>query len=198
MGYKITLDAGLINAVPPIKEIDVLKAWEAEGKLEIHEADRAKEAPATVQQGWPGAAPSASGQRPWGGRGRPPQKKNSATATAFNQLSAILFPYKDSHKLDMSQINNVARLIRHQNLENNIFVTLNKQDYIEAGKRESLGAALKIIVMTPDEAVAMLKETEGWGNGKHGGSTKAAPKEKAKEKVAVVEEKKPAAKKARK
>lgn len=163
LSYKLTLDGGLKNAVPPLPAITTLKAWEAEGKVEIFEADRVKEA---VTQGWPGQTPTSVIGRPWGGRGRPAPKKNAASTSAFNQMSSVLFPHRDVHKLDMAQLNDVSHLIRHQTLGNSIFVTCNTRDFIEQGKREKLQATFKIVVMTPDEVVSQLRETEGWTSSK--------------------------------
>jgi len=159
MPYKVTLDRGLISANPPLIAIATLKTWEAEGKLELFEADRAKE---TRSNEINSAAPPSANQSPWGRRGKPPPKRNSPSAITFAQIAAVLFPHRDAHKLDMAQINDVAHLVRHHSLGHSVFVTLNQRDFIDDGKRKRLHAIFKILVMTPEEVVTMLHETEGW------------------------------------
>lgn len=159
MNYKLTFDVGLKYAASPLPAITTLKAWETEGKIEIFEAGRTKE---TVTGGWPGQIPTGITAKPRFGRGRPAPKKNAVSTAMFNQMSSLLFPNRDVHKLPMGQLNDVSHLLRHQSLGHSIFVTANMNTFIEQGKRERLQTAFAIVVMTPDEVVAMLKEKEGW------------------------------------
>ena len=152
---KLTLDGGLLRELSLLPAIRTLKTWESEGKIEIFEADRAKEAP-TGQQGWPGGTPPA--------RLSPRHrtiKRTEKNGLSFQRVCGVLFPNRDSHRLNMTEVNDVVHLLRHLTLGHFIFVT-NAPSFIAEGKREKLQAAFRTVILTPEETVIALKETEPW------------------------------------
>lgn len=170
MVYKLTLDAGLMRAPVLLPAVNVLKAWESEGKIEIFEADRAKEATNTLNPGWPGAAKPPT-RSAWPGARAKAQKKNDSGAASFQRISAVLFPHRDSHRLSITEVNAVAHLQRHVTNARSVFVTSNTRDFIDDGRRERLNTVFKIVVMTPEETVTMFQKTHSW-DGLDDGSTK--------------------------
>lgn len=156
MSYKLTIDINLMNEPTALPSIEKLKAWKDEGKIELIEAEppagafRAPEPPKPV--------PTSRGGRfaTWG------RVKKVTGSIAFNNVAAVLFPQKNSQKLSMGEVNDVAHLIKHHGSKNELFVTGNLKDFIEEGKRERLKSAFGILALTPDEAVAMLTNLEGW------------------------------------
>ena len=162
MNYKLTIDSNLLHETTKIPSIDVLKRWKSEGKIELVEADAAK-AKSEPAYGWPGSPPRPinTTRDPRGGN-RGHVKKESAGKANFKALSSVLFPGKDSQRLNMGEINNVAHLVKHSISKNEFFVTHNLKDYITGGKREVLRGSFGIVTVTPDEAVDMLKKLEGW------------------------------------
>ena len=162
MSYKITVDVGIMNASAPIDGMETLNRWAKEGKVEIAQADAPKAAPAQPYN-WPGAAPKPA--QTWrdsqgGRRGRP--RKSNGDNGQFRSLAAILYPSKDSQKLAMDEINDVAHILIHYTSKNTFFVTQNQKTFLEGGKREQLKASLGILAMTPKETVEALAQIEGW------------------------------------
>ena len=149
---KLTFDGGLLREqnLPPA--IRTLKALEAEGKVEIFETDRAKEtkAAANAAYNWPGAPPRTT-------KSRSPRRP-AAGAISFQNISAVLFPQRDSHRLNMTEVNCVAHQLHHHTAGRTIFVTRNTEVFLSGGKRERL-AQLKIIVLTPEETVVALEQS---------------------------------------
>ena len=161
MNYKLTIDVNLMHVDPKLPPIDKLKKWKEEGKLDLIEAEPSKNTEREPAFGWPGAAPKPPENRfARNNRGRP--KKDPSSGTNFKRVAAVLFPHKDSQKLNMSEINDVAHLIQHHTSKNELFITCNGKNFIESGKRELLKSYFGVIAMTPDEAVAMLSKMEGW------------------------------------
>ncbi|MBI4405800.1 MAG: hypothetical protein HY537_16700 [Deltaproteobacteria bacterium] len=154
MVYKVTIDGGLLRNSVLLPAVQTLKAWEADGKIEIFESDRAKEV--NVPYTWPGATPQAK-NRP---RFRAPRKMK-ASDVSFQQISSVLFPQRDPKRLNLNEINDVAHLLSHRALGHSIFVTTN-MGFIADGKRERLMSVFKIVVLTPDEAVSALMSTQPW------------------------------------
>ena len=178
MTYKLTLDTNLMAAELNVPGMDTLKRWQDEGKIELSEADRAK-VDKNPAFGWPGAAPKPQPQmKPkWGSpKGRSGKMAESGNAN-FSTVAAVLFPSKDPHKLNMTEINNVAHLIKHHSSKNELFLTLN-EGVLETARRERLKTSFGIVAMTPEEAVQTLGELEGWTAV---GGKKTAKAKKAKE-----------------
>lgn len=159
VSYKLTLDGGLMREYSLAPAVATLKAWQAEKKIEIFETDR-PDVTDTPQSGWPGARATPV-EKPWGAKRRPPPK-NPAAASMFGRMSAVLFPMRDTHKLSISEINDVSHLVRHLTLGRTIFVTRNAASFIEQGKREKLRSIFQVSVLTPEETVAYLSKEEGW------------------------------------
>src|SRR5688572_896536 len=103
MALKLTLDGGLLRESELLPAVKTLKTWEAEGRIELFESDRAKET--TGQQGWPGGPAPV----------RPHSKfrvakKSDPSGASFQRISAVLFPHRDSLRLNMTEVNHVAHL----------------------------------------------------------------------------------------
>lgn len=166
MTYKITVDVNLMNAETAVPGMETLKRWKDEGKLDLLEADPPRTAKAPAY-GWPGAPPKPKEtQSSWGEPKRRPKKMAESGSANFKSVASVLFPSKDPQKLNMGEINNVAHLIQHHISKNEIFVTGNSRDFIEGGRRDLLKVCFGIIAMTPEEAVKMLGEIQGWEGGK--------------------------------
>lgn len=153
--FKLTIDGGLMREHVLSPAITILKSWQREGKIEIFETDRSSSP--SVQTGWPGAqrAPSEN-------KRRSPPKRDPQTVAKFGQIAAVVFPMRDAHKLNMSELNDVNYLLRHQTQGRTIFVTRNSANFIDNGKRDRIQAVLQISVMTPEEAVDHLSKEHGW------------------------------------
>ena len=155
MIHKLTLDGGLLRESALLPAVQTLKTWEAAGKVELFEADRAKEV--KTEPGWSSpVAPSKTHPR------FRSMRKTEASGPSFQRISAVLFPHRDPNRLNMTEINNVAHLLRHHSLGHSIFVTTNAQDFVAEGRRERLQTAFKIVILTPDETVRALKASEAW------------------------------------
>lgn len=143
MIYKITVDSGLMreNILQPA--IRVLKQLETEGRIEIFESDRAR---AGMNSDSPPRHPAP---RPW--------RKSDPSRTTFNQISAVMFPNRDPNRLNMTETNDVAHLMKHHSQGRNIFVTTNVRDFVADGRQQRLQSAFNIVVLTPDEAISALR-----------------------------------------
>lgn len=161
--YKLTIDVNLMAAGLKLDAMDTLKRWEAEGKIQLLEADP----PKTAAYGWPGAAPQPPpvAPAPWGRQRRRLKKSEESGNASFKSVAAVLFPGKDPWKLNMSEVNNVAHLIRHHSTKNDIFVT-NNSTFLEGGRREVLKSYFGITAMNPDEVVRWLEHSDGWDGSK--------------------------------
>lgn len=154
MVYKVTLDGGLLRDTELLPAVRALQSWASEGKIEIFESDRAKDVKPPVD---PWTTP-----RPTGPNRYRTVKKVDTKGASFQRVSAVLFPMRDAHRLNMTEVNDVAHLIRHHTLGHSMFVTNNTKDFIANGKREQLQNAFKLVVLTPDEAVTVLCKSESW------------------------------------
>lgn len=161
---KITLDGGLLRASVLLPAVRVLRAWEAAGKVELFESDRAKAAPTAA---W--APPSPSRGR-FPARARVARKSSASGGASFQSFSSVLFPSRDPQRLNIGEVNDVAHLLRHHSLGHSLFVTTNVDNFIADGKREKLLAAFKLIVLTPDEAVQVLEQSDGLVSATAGGA----------------------------
>jgi len=163
MVYKLTLDGGILREVPMGPAVRTLKLWETEGKIELFESDRAKDTGVPAVHGWPGAP--RRGVAP----GRVRAVKEPPGGPGFQSVSVVLFPGRDPHRLSMTQVNSVAHLLRHHTLGHSLFITNNKVDFINEGKRERLQALFKIMILTPDEAIQVLRKSNEWPEAPAGG-----------------------------
>lgn len=166
MTYRLTIDFDPMGPAAEVPGMATLKRWQEEGKIALVEASPSKvvEAKAPAYN-WPGAPPKQeSDDKPvWGKKNRSPAMQKSGKAD-FKGISSVLFPLKDHTRLNMSQINSVAHLIKHHSTKNEIFVTNNRQDFIDEGRREILQSQFGIVTMTPEEAVHALGELQGWSD----------------------------------
>jgi len=152
---KLTLDGGLLRDAVLLPAVRTLKMWESEGKVEMFESDRAK---GSTQSSWPGApkvqpAPSTRFRS---------SRRTEAGGLSFQRISLVIFPRRDPHRLNMTEVNAVAHLMKHHALGHSIFVTNDSDSFISEGKRERLKSAFKIVILTPEEAVGSLSESETW------------------------------------
>lgn len=147
--FTLTIDCGLMRESNPVPAVVKLRRWEEQGKIVIFESDRAK------STGPRAPAPATTRRTSWISRPRPTK---STGRINFRNISAILFPCRDPLRLNINEINDISRLLHHHNLERSIFVTTNSQNFIEYGKQASL-ASMKLIVLTPDEAVRVIEDT---------------------------------------
>ena len=153
MAYTLTLDRNVSDNAKDGSPMSTLKRWQSEGKLKLVEAVGSGKPPA---YGWPGAPPKPAEPS----RGR--RIKKATPSADFRAVAAVVHPGKDSQKLNMSEVNDVAHLAQHLSNKNEIFVTSNLVTFIENGRRDRLRTALGIVVMTPEETVRSLIEMEGW------------------------------------
>lgn len=147
---KLTLDGGLLRDNVMLPAVRTLKDWEAAGKIEIFETDRAKEVASSSKgaYNWPGARTVTAKSKV--------ARKTESGSVSFLGISSVLFPHRDAHRLNIDQVNDVAHLLRHHSQGRTIFVTTNAENFIADGRRERL-AALKIIVLTPEETILALE-----------------------------------------
>ncbi len=143
--------------------METIKKWKAEGKIDVLEVDKPTVSREQPTHGWPGAPPKPVPERTgsWKGKNRPAKMKESGNAN-FKSIASILFPGKDPLRLNMTEINTIAHLIRHHSIKNEIFVTVNTKDLISDGRRDVLKSQFGIIIMTPEEVVKMLPVLSGW------------------------------------
>lgn len=148
---KLTLDGGLLRENLMLPAVRTLKTWEEQGRIELFESDRAKEVAAAPKgYNWPGAKTVTSKAKV--------ARKTDSGPVSFRGISSVLFPHRDAHRLSIAEVNDVAHLLRHYSQGRTIFVTTNTENFIEDGRRERL-AALKIIVLTPEEAILALEQS---------------------------------------
>lgn len=141
-----------------IPAMDTLKRWKTQGKIDLIEAAP----PRTVAYGWPGSPPKPAPFQRGGPRQRMRVKKDPPGGVNFKGVASVIFPNRDSQKLNMGEINDVAHLVKHHASKHEFFVTVNLGGLIQNGRRESLKSCFGIIAVTPDEAVQMLGSLEGW------------------------------------
>jgi hypothetical protein len=157
MVYKITLGGGLLRAQAMMPAIQTLSVWHSEGKIELFEADRARETKPAF--GWPGAPRTVTPTRTKRNRAMPKSKDGTVS---FARIAAVVFPRRDPNRLGLTEINDVAHLLQHHLQGHSIFVTNKVQELLSDGRREKLAAAFRIEVMTPEETVELLGEKHGW------------------------------------
>ena len=164
LNYKLTIDVNLMDTELNIPAMNTLKRWKEEGKLDLIEAD-GRGAPKKEVYTWPGAPKSTEpAEKPaWKGGKARSGKMNESGKANFKSVAAVIFPGKDPMKLNLKEINNVAHLIKHHSVKNEIFVAAKESEFITSGRRDLLKSYFGIIVMTPDEAVEALTELQGWG-----------------------------------
>lgn len=163
MNYKLTIDRNLMDLSPEPQPLGTLKRWKTEGKLELVEAEPTLRGHLSPDNSaWfvlnkkedTKSSPKTSWQRM--------PSKLAAGKIKFAQVASILFPRRDTQRLNMTEVNDVAHMVKHHGSGNELFVTGNKENFIDGGRRELLKASFGVIAMTPEEAVRMLSEIEGW------------------------------------
>ncbi len=151
MNYKLTLDLRLEDGYS--KDMSVLRRWMTEEKVVLVEVNRGS-APKAVAYGWPGSPPKPVNTSKF--------KSKSSNNAVFREVAAIVFPYQDCQKLNLTQTNLVAGIVQHLTSKNEFFVTANLKEYILEGKRERLKGSFGVIAVTPQEVVKVLSDMHGW------------------------------------
>lgn len=140
MILRVTLDQSRIEEMRGLPAFRELKNCENKGRVKIFD---------------PHASPTSGKVE----RRPAPWEKRASMGQLFQQIAALLFPNQDTKRLSMPQINCVAHLVNHHQSGREIFVTTNEADFILHGKQARLQAVLKIVVLTPAEAVAAVEAT---------------------------------------
>jgi len=153
---SLTIDIGLMT--PPLKNtaMTVLQRWEHEGKLALIAADRRAISPDS-----PAPQRSAEPRSNWAPSSRSKKMAESGNAK-FKSIAGVLFPRRDAQKLNMTEINQIAHLIKHHSSKNDIFVTENPSYFAEERYRELLKVYFGIVVMSPEETVGAMERSKSW------------------------------------
>lgn len=156
--YRLTIDVDLMGK-DKLSAMSTLKRWNSEGKVELIEAVRPK--PEYQASAWSTISqPEAKTfKKNWRRKSAP---KESSKGVNFRTVASVLYPTKDSQKLELAEMNNVAHLVKHHERQCEFFVTGNLKDFIESGKQGRLKASYGINAVSADELVDLLKEKEGW------------------------------------
>ena len=85
---------------------------------------------------------------------------DESIAQEMEEIAHVLFPQCPWQRLNKNQIRDVMVLHTHLTHKRDVFVTLNTKDFIgrEQAKRELLKEKFGILVMTPQEAVAYVRD----------------------------------------
>ncbi len=157
VSYRLTIDLNLTGEAAKVPAVDTLKRWLTEGKIDMIESAPSR----SSSYGWPGAAVQTTANlRKPGPRWR--VKRDPPGSTTFKTVAAVLFPGKDALKLNMTEVNDVAHLVKHHTRKHEFFVTENLKVFITDGARERLKSSLGIITVTPIEVVSMLSKLNEW------------------------------------
>jgi len=157
--HRLTLDTGCINAKGKNEALNVLERWAQEGLLELQRSDamleeiegEARVAKAEAMAEHPGLF--ILDQSVLDG----PDVLAGPDLEA--DLQGLLFP--TAHPLTDNQSNDVEHLRLHVLTGGDVFVTLNRNDFITRGRQEALRAC-GIWVMQPPEIVELLKNLYKW------------------------------------
>jgi hypothetical protein len=160
MSLTITIDKKLISESTNSEAIQTLKRWQTEGKLELVDTEP-KEKFQAETKAWFTVNNVETKNSNFGGPSKRRAPK-SAHKINFTQVAGVLFPHRDSKRLDMSEINDVAHIIIHHTSGNKIFVTDNTNTFIVQGRRERLKSSFGVVALTPEETVQWFVEHEGW------------------------------------
>ena len=158
---RITVDTGCINAKQKISDLNKLEEWEKQSKLEIQratpflkefkgpdfhikKAENIDEHPPLAKLG----AVTLGGRSVLGG----PDLSKEMRETMFPKVK----------KLTVNQENDLQHIHEHVETGGNLFVTKNPKDFINNGKQEAV-LKLGVWVVSPEDAVRIVKDTHGWG-----------------------------------
>lgn len=125
-----------------------LRQWEREGRIQILETDRAT---------GPAPVPAPNNYRNSTSATRFAKKVKETGALSFAQVAAVVFPFRDSNRLGMQEINTVIHLIRHHAFKHAVFVT-QSPELVGADVQRALKSAFKIIVVSPENVVGVVEK----------------------------------------
>ncbi len=159
---RITVDIGCINAKQEISALNKLEEWETQSKLKIQRASpflkefkgpdshikKAKNMDEHPPLATLGAA-TFDGGYVYGG---PDLSK---------EMREIMFPTVSDKALTKNQKYDIQHIHEHVETGGNLFVTKNTRDFIDNGKQEAF-LKLGVWVVSPEEAVYIVKDTHGW------------------------------------
>lgn len=156
---RVTLDTGCINAKGRNRDLNILESWAQTGQIELQRTD-------TMLKELKGRhrVQKASSLAP-----QPELFTLDASVLGgpdvlagpdmSEELRRILFPTASA--LTANQERDVEHLFHHVRTGGDLFVTLNLNDFITHGRQDAL-RLVGIWVVTPPQAVELLKEVHGW------------------------------------
>ncbi len=170
----LTFDTTCINAKGKNRELNQLEAWQREGLIQIvsgtsveEELLQADSEPFRTQRlqkfGTYDDVDAGYWVLGYSRLGKSTMVGDDSTAQEMEEIAHILFPKCPWQLLNKNQIRDVMVLHTHLTHKRDVFVTLNTKDFI--GTKEMKGQLLNekfgILVMTPQEAVAYVRDTIG-------------------------------------
>lgn len=157
---RVTLDTGCVNAKGLNHDLNTLESWARQGKLVLQRSDALLRELKGSQERFQKAQSMPEHPRPlvwgvstWGG------SDVWAGPNLSEDLRQILFP--TAYPLTSNQEHDIDHLSLHVQSGGDVFVTLNKNDFITRGRQESL-RLMGIWVFTPVELVDLLTELYSW------------------------------------
>ena len=157
--HRVTLDTGCINAKGLNPDLNILEDWAQTRQIEIQRTD------AMLKE-------LKGERRVQKASSLPPQPKLFTLDVSVLggpdvlagpdmsvELRRILFP--TANPLTENQERDVEHLFHHVRTGGDLFVTLNPNDFIAHGRQEAL-RLVGIWIVTPRQAVELLKEAHGW------------------------------------
>ena len=156
---RLTLDTGCINAKGNNDDLNALERWSDESLIDVQRSDvmlgeikgRARVAKAQAIEGHPGLF--VLDQSVLNG------PDVLAGPDVGTEIQDLLFP--TAHPLTDNQRNDVEHLRLHVLTGGDVFVTLNRNDFITRGRQEALRAC-GVWAMEPPEIVELLKKLYKW------------------------------------
>lgn len=165
----VTIDSNLINTRKQIPAMNTLELWEKEGKIvfcgaerlaiEISKHPKQPDASKKVREMKGISEPCVIGQSYIG---HSYITKGDPKDPQFWDIASIIFPNKKHDELTQNESNDVMHLMGHYFAKSDYFVTNDRKDFIDGGKRDLLKKRFGINVMTPDELVGHFVEKYGW------------------------------------
>lgn len=157
--HRLTLDTGCVNAKGKNEALNTLERWAHDGLLELQRSD----AMLDEIEGKSRITKAESIAEHPGLFTLDVSVLDGPDVLAGPdlgiELEELLFP--TSHPLTSSQEHDVQHLRQHVLTGGDVFVTLNRNDFITRGRQEALRAC-GIWVMQPPEIVELLKRLYKW------------------------------------
>jgi len=156
---RVTLDTGCINAKGLNSSLATLERWASQGLFELQRSDAMLEEISGARR-----VTKAKAMAPHPGLfilGSSILNGPDVLAgpDLETELQELLFP--TAHPMTKNQMFDVEHLRLHVRRGSDVFVTLNRNDYITRGRQEKLRSC-GIWVMEPQETVDLLGSLYGW------------------------------------